>query len=445
MPDSPATSGTHTPGATIVPAPATSAAPVPESTRSRGPLAMRHASFRRLTVAWVATNLGDSALYLVLAIWVRQLTGSDSAAGLVFAFLGLPALLAPLAGQVADRVSRQRLLVVTNLAVALVVLSLLFVRDASGIWLIYAATFCYGLAAYVTAAAQSGLLRDMLDDEEIPGANGLLTTIDQGLRLISPLIGTGLYVLAGPHLVAGLTAVCFMATAAIIATIRVQESVADPGDREGAWREITAGARVLLNEPTLRLFTVALAAGFGVTGFINVAIFPMLEEGLGVGAELLALMVTFQGVGAVCGGITAARAIRRVGERRVTGLGLAISGSGVVATLAFIATNPPGTAWTIAIAAIIFAFTGLGIPWTIVAVSTYRMRVTPRAAQGRTAAAMNMAFNVPQTAATLVGAAVLAVLDYRILLAICALVMLACGMSCRPWSAREPRGKAPVG
>ena len=86
---------------------------------------MRRPAYRRLMVGWVATNLGDSALYLVLAIWVRELTGSDAAGALVFLFIGLPALLAPFAGQLADRVHRRPLLIGTNLGTAAVVLTLL--------------------------------------------------------------------------------------------------------------------------------------------------------------------------------------------------------------------------------------------------------------------------------------------------------------------------------
>src|SRR5699024_8820719 len=83
--------------------------------------------FRRLSFAWLFGNFGDSLLILTLPIWVKDLTGSDSAAGLVFLALGLAVFLAPLAGYVADRVSRTRLLIVANLVNAAVVMSLLLV------------------------------------------------------------------------------------------------------------------------------------------------------------------------------------------------------------------------------------------------------------------------------------------------------------------------------
>ena len=54
--------------------------------------------FGRLLVGQTLSGVGDSALYLTLGIWAEDLTGSNAAAGLVFVFLGLPALFSPLLG-----------------------------------------------------------------------------------------------------------------------------------------------------------------------------------------------------------------------------------------------------------------------------------------------------------------------------------------------------------
>ncbi|MGH8776790.1 MAG: hypothetical protein ACRDWI_17120 [Jiangellaceae bacterium] len=80
----------------------------PHGERAHGP------GFRRLFLAWTFSNVGNSALYLTMAMWAKDLTGSDSATGLVFLALRLPVFLSPLTGQLADRVSRKRLVVVTN-------------------------------------------------------------------------------------------------------------------------------------------------------------------------------------------------------------------------------------------------------------------------------------------------------------------------------------------
>jgi hypothetical protein len=61
---------------------------------------------------------------------------------------------------------------------------------------------------------------------------------------------------------------------------------------------------------------------------------------------------------------------------------------------------------------------GLGIPWAYVSHATVRQRTTPGALQGRVAAACNLAFNGPQTVMTAVGAGLIAVVDYRLMIAI---------------------------
>ncbi|RIQ34956.1 hypothetical protein [Jiangella rhizosphaerae] len=52
--------------------------------------------------------------------------------------------LAPLAGQLADRLSRKRLVAAVNVVATAGVLALLAVGDAADLWLIYLVTFGYG-------------------------------------------------------------------------------------------------------------------------------------------------------------------------------------------------------------------------------------------------------------------------------------------------------------
>src|SRR5690606_8074126 len=127
----------------------------------RRPAAWRHQPFRRLTGAWVSTNLGDSALYLMAAVWAKHLTGSDAAAGSTFAVLGASTLLAPVMGHLVDRFSRRTLLIVARLVGAgLVCLRLRVTADTR--WLLYAGILGYGALGTLTGAAQGALLRDML-------------------------------------------------------------------------------------------------------------------------------------------------------------------------------------------------------------------------------------------------------------------------------------------
>lgn len=378
---------------------------MPSGAGARGG-ALQSPGFRRLLTAWVFTNIADSALYLMLAVWVKDLTGSDSAAALTFAMLGVPALAAPVLGQVADRFSRKRLLVVANLLVGAVVLLLLRVDSADQVVWIYGVVLVYASVAYLTAAAQTGLVRDLLPDAHLASGNGLLSSVDQALRLISPLVGTALYALQGPHAVVLLTAGTFVVAAVLLATMSVTESEPETAEERGSyWTELTAGFRHLASLPLLGRLTVVVAIAFGATGLVNVAVFPAIEQGLGLPAATLGPLISVQGVGALAGGLTAAAVIGRWGEPRVFGVGVLLLALGL---------TPLATSSLVLVVAGL-AVGGFGVTWSVVSFITLRQRLTPPRLQGRTGSATAIAINLPQTLTTFAGAVLLAVVDYRLL------------------------------
>lgn len=385
--------------------------------------ALASPGFRTLTGAWVFTNLADSALYLMAAVWVKDLTGSDSLAGLVFAAIGLPAIFAPFLGHLADRVSRKKLLILANAGIAVLLLALLLVREPGQAWMIHLAVFFYGTVGFLTASAQSGLIRDLLPDASLASGNSLLSMVDQSFRLLSPLVGTAIYAFAGPYAVVIVTSVLFGIAALLLLRVRVTESPVEDAVTGGSWwSEITAGFRHLARTSPLGRLTALVAIAFAATSLVNVAVFPLMEQGLGVAPEMLGPLVSLQGIGALLAGVTATWAIGRFGEARTVGLGLGILGLAVAAVLT--------QSFPVTLAAL--ALVGSGVTWVVIAYVTMRQRLTPPRLQGRTSAAANMAFNLPQTLFTIVAAGVLVFTDYRMLILVTAIAILA-SAAFTPW------------
>lgn len=384
-------------------------------------------TFRRLVTGWSFSNFGDSVLFLTLAIWAKDLTGSDAAAGLVFLFLGLPVFLAPFAGQIADRYSRRRIVVVTNLVAAFVVLSLWFVDGPGQMWLIYLVTFIYGLLTYTTAAAGSGLIKDLLEDEQLASGNGILNTIDQGLRLLSPLVGAGAYTLFGGFAISVVTFVMLTVAAIIFTTLRIEESAPEPEDGQSFWEEVAAGAKHIRAVPVLARMTLALGVAFAMTGLANTTIFAVIEQGLGRGAEFFGVLAAIQGGGSVLGGITAAALIHRLGERSVVSIALVVLGTGLVVAIV------PNVAVVIACVIVV----GISIPWFVVGFITLRQRLTPSRLQGRVASASSMALNGPQTVGTAMGAALIGIIDYQVLMIVMGVSVALCAFPIAPFGVSD--------
>jgi MFS family permease len=373
-------------------------------------------NMRVFVAGWTASVFGDWAMFIVLGVWTKDLTGSNSAAGLVFFALALPSLFSPLAGLVVDRLPRRRLLIWTYAVEAVVVLSLLLVHDRGDVWIIYAVTIFYGAAGTFAASARSALLTVMVPQELLAESNGVLQTLREGLRLVAPLVGATIYASAGGGAVAVLDSLSFVAVVIALLLIRLEEPRFERTEHEFV-TELLAGARHVFATLPLRQIVLATGACLLVVGFSETLIFAVLDEGLHRPTSFFGVLSSLQGVGAIVGGVTAARTMRRVGDVKLVGLGMGLF---AVGDISFVSHSLPLVLFGIAIA-------GAGIAWLIVGYATAIQVRTPLRLQGRVLSASDTLVNTPQTISIALGAALIGVLDYRLLVIVMAVVVAGCG------------------
>ena len=373
------------------------------------------------------STLGDSALWLAMGIWVKLLTGSSSAAGLVFFAFICGACLGPLTGVITDRVRRRPLLITANLGTGALVCLLLLVGGRSGVWLVYLVMFGYGVSYSLLSSAQTALLPAMVPADLLGAANSALETVGQGLRIVTPLLGAGLLAWLGPAPVIAVDAASFAAAAGAVALLRVREPGRPAGAAGGArWRtELAAGLRHIGSVPSLRRLAIAGVIAASVFGFFETVEFAVVSEGLHRSPPFLGVLAMTQGGGGVLAGLLAAPVMVRAGAQTlITGGLLACAAGCAFEASAALALVIPGA-----------ALVGGCIVWINIGAITLIQHQTPGHLLGRVDAAVNMVVTVPQAASIAAGAAALAVADYRVLLAVMAAVLLAAAI----YLARGPK------
>jgi hypothetical protein len=292
------------------------------------------------------------------------------------------------------------------------VLGLLFVHGRGQVWLIWLVMFLYGTVYAFLSSAQSALLVTMLEDDQLVDANGFLQTAREGLRLIGPLTGAGLFAAFGGATVAIMDAATFLIAAFALSFVRLHEDT--PMPKEQHWfAEVTAGARHIWQTVVLRQVTLAAALACLMFGMFESISFAVVSQGLHRSPTFLGVVIAVQGVGAVGGGVMSARVIRRFGEGPVVGAGLLMA---AVGSLLFMLPDIPG----VFAGAVVF---GACLPPLVVALMTMLQRRTPPELQGRVSSAADTLISVPQTISIGVGAALISIVDYRYLLAIIAIVV----------------------
>ncbi|WP_349877779.1 MFS transporter [Micromonospora sp. HUAS YX12] len=377
---------------------------------------LRRPDFRLFFAALTVSLVAESVLLLALAVWVKQMTGSDGLAGATFVALTAPMVLAPLVGWVVDRVPRQRLFVLLNAGTAVLLLPLLTVHDDSRLWVVYTVAAGYGLSYLALGATVTALVQELVPGALLPDANGATQTVKQGLRLAGPLLGAGLFVVLGGPALAGACAVGFILAAVAGLGLRPAPVEGDgggdahpgrvpAGTAHGGRGELVAGIRHLLGEPALRRALVATVAASVGLGFGETLWFAYVDQGLGREPAFLGVLVSLQGVGGLVGGVASAALVRRLGE--LGAMALAVS----CVALASVALTRPALGLAVAASVLI----GLGLPVAMVAVMTLVQRRTAPELVGRASAALDAVAGGPQAAAIGAGALMVGLVDYRLL------------------------------
>jgi MFS family permease len=373
-----------------------------------------HHDTRTYLAAQMLQLTGDSVLWLAMGIWVKMITGSNSAAGLTFFAYICGLLLGPLGGVVVDRF-RRRLVLMSVQMLGAGWVCLLLAAGADRLWLVYVVIFGYGAMSSVGVAAQTALLPEIAPDDLLGEANSVLQMAAQGLRIVTPLVGAGLLVSFGPVPVILLTATLFLLASLGLLAVRHREAALarPPEARLGA--ELTAGARFIGRTPALRRLVTAGVISLLSFGIYESLVFAVVDDGLHRPPAFLGVLSTTSGVGALAGGLVAAWVMRRTSERGLITISL------VVMALAYAPMLMTGWLPVVLPAMVLLGAGTVGIN---VGEAALIQRRTPRELLGRVKSALDLAVLSAQAVSIAAGAALVAVVDFRILLLVMALGLL---------------------
>ncbi|WP_367040607.1 MFS transporter [Streptomyces sp. Je 1-332] len=383
----------------------TPAAPAATSTITR---VLRNRDARLCLGAVVVSGFGSSAMWLVAGVWVKDLTGSDGLAALCTFALWAPTLVGPLLGTFADRTRRKPLLIGVNLALGALLTSLLFVDSPDTLWILYAVLFLYGACGAITDAAEAALVTSAVGRDLTGDFNGLRMSANEGMKLIAPLAGAGLFAAYGGARVALLDAATFVLAAGMFTLLRVREDA--PARTTKSWCGRTAeGARYLWGSRQLRPLIRAGGLTMLTSGISGAAVYAVVE-GLGHSPAYTGVLYVVQGAGSVAVGVASGALLQRFGGRRFGGAGIALTA--IAAALHALPYDGTALAGSLA--------NGLGLPCVLIAGMTAVQRETPQALLGRAAATANTLMFTPTALGIALGAALIETVDYRVLLPVLA-------------------------
>jgi MFS family permease len=278
-----------------------------------GELLRGNSNFRFLWFGQIISLLGDWFNLIASASLVAMLTESGFAVGGLFVVRMLaPFMVSPIAGVVADRYNRQRILIITDIARALVVFGFLLVRDASHVWLLYTLTAIQlGISGFFFPT-RNAILPDLVPLRGIGAANAISSATWSTMLALGAAIGglvSGYWGIYPAFIIDGLT---FLLSAVFIAQIKLDVKPALEASARtiaASLRQYLDGLRYLGGHPDILVIALHKAAIslFMFSGFqvIQVAISERIFV-IGIGGGIsLGLMFGVNGAGTGLGPILA--------------------------------------------------------------------------------------------------------------------------------------------
>ena len=269
---------------------------------------LRRRDFRLLLFGEGVSVLGDRMVAVALAFAVIQLGGSASEVGLVLAGAWAPLVLTVLAGGVvADRTSRRAVMLTADLVriVSQGTMAVLVIGGAAEIWMLAALAGITGAATGFFNPASTGLLPEVVPDDELQPANALRSTAVSGSEIIGPAVAGALVAAAGAGWAIAVDAATFAISAVCLVMLRPPAREArKPSSFVNDLREGWLAFRSRRWVWTL----VAYFAVANLTWSAWSALGPTVAERDLGGAAVWGTILAAVGVGALAGSILATRA-----------------------------------------------------------------------------------------------------------------------------------------
>jgi MFS family permease len=281
-----------------------------------GALLRTNKAYRRLWLGAIVSLAGDWFTTVALFSMLLEFTGRAESVGFALIARFLPAaLFGPLAGVVADRLPRKKVMIACDLLRVFVVLGFILVKDRSDVGLVYLLTFVQlTLSAFFDPAEQAAI-GAVTTPEEVVTANTIHAATWSAMLSLGAMAGGLVTAYFGRTTAFVIDAFSFAASAILISRAAIPAIVHRPADRK-RWTtllgidDLLEGLALLQRERRLRGLLMA-KAGWGLAGggaFLLYAVFGerVFTTG-GSAATGIGVLYGARGLGALLGPVLARR------------------------------------------------------------------------------------------------------------------------------------------
>lgn len=340
-------------------------------------------NFRYLWIGENASSVGNLLNNIAMLALLFQLTGSGLAIGLIVVASRVPLLLlGPIAGTIADRMDRRKVMISCDLTAAALALGYLLITAPDKAWLVYVFTSGLMTTTLFFNPAKLALLPTIVDQKDLTVANSLRSLTGGIITVLGAAAGGIIGILVGLQWLFILNSLSFLLSALCVWLIRLpHHSVLYPFRESPSrlvWGDLRVGLNYMIHTPFILLLTTVTSLVWSSWAGATIVLYPVIAGGQLQTAVVggIGLLYVCSGSGSIVGSFLAKRLLGSDPSQIARSLGVGFLAQGILIAIF-------GQMQTLLLAAVILFMIETILIIPLIAQLTLFMTVVPNSVRGK--------------------------------------------------------------
>ncbi|MFC4323573.1 MFS transporter [Litchfieldia salsa] len=263
---------------------------------------MRNKPYLYLISSQVVSSLGDwlDMLAIMALVALKWEASPIAMAGVGLCLLGPMAVVSPVAGILADKYDRKKLMILSDVIRCLVVIGFVF---STALWQIYTLLIIKSIFAALFIPAKNGKLKEIVPESQMQSAMAISGVVDNGSKIVGPLISGLLVSLVGIQWSFYLDAASFVLSAILLFGVpkTINETFVNdsgiPKEKETMISQLKDGLTVLRQIPFLSAGLMVFSVALLVIQIADTQLMVLLRQIDGDPTEIVGYGIAANGIG----------------------------------------------------------------------------------------------------------------------------------------------------
>ncbi|WP_273834330.1 MFS transporter [Guptibacillus sedimenti] len=270
---------------------------------------VKNKGYVTLMIAQTVSSIGDwLSIVAVITLVGLKWNASPMEVSFIILCLALPmALLGPVAGTLADRISRKGLMITSDLVRAGLILVL---TVADSLLVVYICLFTIGAFSAIFIPAKNGKLKELVTDSDMKSAMAITSMIDSSTKVLGPLLSGILVAALGSKLVFMIDSGTFLVSAVLIVFLPnalAANKISEAAGKSSFKKEFSQGVTYVKANVQLLIGLFFLGISLMIVQLSDSQLIVLLRELTQVSPDLFGYLVASSGIGMFLSGMFLAK------------------------------------------------------------------------------------------------------------------------------------------